>query len=232
MKTLAELERRLHELDNRGYKAYKEIKGRYDAGDFELRIDHVQGDPYARPSRLRALIPPESADLPARALANRSRRRATADFLNRAFADALHGAGGQRGSGKSGLLEVLRPSQAVLERTSVLVREDGAVEARFRAGLPARGRRILGRQAAHMITEDVLLAVRGGLFFRSLNATRLQHHADTVEDAVALRSRLTERGLVAFVADGSLLPRRSGVDDRPLPADRAVPFRKIGRAHV
>ncbi|MFW6079643.1 MAG: ABC-ATPase domain-containing protein, partial [Gemmatimonadota bacterium] len=91
MATLDDLARRLHAIDGRGYKAYKDVRGAYDADDdgFRLLVDHVQGDPYAQPSRLRAMLPPAFADLPDWALRDPVRRRATADFLNRAFADAL-----------------------------------------------------------------------------------------------------------------------------------------------
>lgn len=222
---LDDLRAHLVRLDGRGYKAYKEIKGAYGAGRFTLHVDHVQGDPFADPSRLRAEIPAISARLPTWALASAVRRTATADYLNRIFARALAARSADRGSGKSGMLSVLTPGQQVLARTSVVVDESGAVEARFRAGLPARGRRILGHQAAELLTEDVPAAVAEGLFFDALDEDQLREHVETVEDARALRDQLAPRGLVAFIADGAILPRVSGIDERPLPTDRAKPFR-------
>lgn len=222
---LEDLHARLLRIDGRGFKAYKEIKGAYNAGRFTLHIEHVQGDPFADPSRLRAKIPASSARLPAWALASAVRRIATADYLNRAFASALTARSADRGSGKSGMLSVLTPGQQVLPRTSVMVDESGAVEARFRAGLPARGRRILGRQAIELLTRDVPAAVAEGLLFEALDDDCLREHVETVEDARALREQLAQHGLVAFIADGAILPRRTGVDDRPLPAARAKPFR-------
>jgi predicted ABC-class ATPase len=223
--TLATLAATLQRLDGRGYRAYKEIAGQYDAGTFRLDIDHVQGDPFAEPSRLRARVPAATARLPEWAVRSQTRRIAAADFLNRAFAAALARAATHRGSGSSGQLSVLRPGQQVLVRSSISVADDGVIEARFRAGLPARGRTILGREAAAMLTVDVVAAVEGGLLFPALDAAALQRHVETVEDARALRDQLDARGLVAFVADGAGLPRRSGVDDRPLVADDVVPFR-------
>lgn len=232
MKTLADLQQHLLRLDGKGYKAYKAIAGEYDAGPFRLIIDHVQGDPYAEPSRIRAILPPESSALPPWAWSSPRRRVAAADFLNRAFHGALREASSRRGSGKSGELRVLRPGQEVLARTSLIVREGGEVEARFRAGLPARGRRIQGRQAAELFGEDVVAAVESALRFPALDESALRRHVETVEDARALRDQLRDRGLVAFVADEAILPRRSGVDDRPLPRDRAVPFRSPERLRV
>jgi predicted ABC-class ATPase len=121
-------------------------------------------------------------------------------------------------------LRVLEPGQEVLERNSLLVGPDGRVEARFRAGLPAQGRRILGRQAAQMLCDAISRAVRNGLLAESLDLDALRRHVEVIEDAQALRSQLGEKNLVAFVADDSLLPRRSGVDGRPMNGACAVRF--------
>jgi predicted ABC-class ATPase len=230
--TLEALAAHAERLDGRGYKSYKEIAGRYVADEWVLSIDHVQGDPFAEASRLRALLPPEAAALPEWATRTDARRIAAADFLNRAFGDALAACASDRGSGTSGELSILRPGQEVLVRTSMTVHPDGAVEARFRAGLPARGRTILGRAAAEMLTRDVPAAVARGLVFGALDAAALRRHVETVEDARALRGQLAARGLVAFVADGAHLPRRSGIDDRPLALDAATPFRSPEALHV
>ena len=43
-------------IEGRSYKAYKSIAGRYEADGFTLAVEHVQGDPFAEPSRLRVLL--------------------------------------------------------------------------------------------------------------------------------------------------------------------------------
>jgi predicted ABC-class ATPase len=219
MPALHALGERLRALHGRGYPAYKSIAGEYDAGSFRLVIDHVQGDPFAEPSRLRVFVPPATSGLPDWALRGPARIAATADFLNRTFGDALAHTAVSRGSGSSGELTILRPRQEVLVRSSIIVSDDGAIEARFRAGLPARGRTILGAEAAALLTEDVPRAVAAGLRLDALDADALRRHVEVVEDARALRAQLEEHGLVAFVADGARLPRRSGIDDRPLEGD-------------
>ena len=216
MQSLGDLEESLHRIDGRGYRSYKQIAGTYDAGRFELVIDHVQGDPFADATRMRALVPAASAAFPEWTRTNHARITATADFLNRSFAESLREVSVRRGSGRSGELIILAPGQEVLVRTSIIVAADGAVEARFRAGLPAKGRTILGAEAAEMLTRDVPAAVEAALLFSSLDADALRRHVETVEDARALREQLDARGLVSFVADGSRLPRRTGIDDRPL----------------
>ncbi len=41
----------------------------------------------------------------------------------------------------------------------------------------------------------------------------------------ALRELVCSADLVAFVADGSILPRASGVSDKPMPSNEAVRFK-------
>ena len=43
----------------------------------------------------------------------------------------------------------------------------------------------------------------------------MTRHVLTAEDADTLRGMLDGAGLVAFVADGSILPRKSGVEPGP-----------------
>jgi len=225
MTSTEKLASKLDRIDNKGYGAYKSIAGEYDFTDFTLHIDYVQGDPFAAPSRLRATFPAATVGLPADLLRPPIRRRATADRLNRALWRELRGFSRSRGSGKSGRIEILRPGQQVLDRTSLQIDGDGGVVVRFTVGLPARGRRVLGRQAAEMLLEDVPRALRTVLSSDSLDTEALTRQARLAEDSAALRERLAEHELLAFIPDGAILPRRSGVDDRPLPEAEAVAFR-------
>jgi predicted ABC-class ATPase len=215
---------RLLRIDGRGYKAYKDIAGRYAATGFELAIDHVQGDPFAEPSRLRVFVEPDAAGLPADAYRTATRRVAAADYLNRVLDRSLAERSRTRGSGKSGELRILRPGQQVLRRAALHVDESGGVEARFRAGLPARGRTALGREAVEMLTGDVPAAIAASLLEGAHDVAALLRHVQAVVDARALRAQLPEHGLVAFVADGAHLPRRSGIDDGPLERAETTPF--------
>jgi predicted ABC-class ATPase len=214
----------LARIDGRGYKAYKDITGEYLLEGFHLLLDHAQGDPFAEASRVRALVPAATAQLPDWSFSTATRRTATADFLNRALLAALCARSRERGSGNSGKLSMLTPGQEVLVRSSMIVSATGDIEARFRAGLPARGRTVLGKEAAAMLLDDVPASVAAGLFMSSLDESRLRLHVETVEDAQALRAQLEPHGLVAFVADGAQLPRASGIDDRPLDDAGVVAF--------
>lgn len=215
------LRQRLVALDGKGYKAYKALRGSYQFSQFELRIDYVQGDPFASPSRLRVLVPQEQAQFPADLWETPGRAIALADFLTRQFHQKARQIASGQGSGKSGQIAIATPSQAILPRTAAKV-DAATIEVRFYVGLPGFGRRIAGLQAAELLCDSLPELIQHCLFYGSLNAQAVQRHCNTAEDADSLRRQLAERDLVAFVADGAILPRRSGVDDRPL-AD-GLPF--------
>ncbi len=224
MANLQQLRQLLARIDGRGYKAYKDLQGHYDGPGFTLCVDHVQGDPFAAPSKLRVRMPQSQAALPASLHANRVRRLALEDFLARQVAHALDAAAERRGSGKSGLMTIDAGAQEVLERTACRVRPEW-VEARVQVGLPAAGRTVLGRQAAAMLCEDLPRAVEQSLAWPNLPQAEAAAFVECVENQEHVRARLDDLGLVAFVADGALLPRASGASDRPLDAAQAVLFR-------
>lgn len=215
MENYQNLYRHLLKLDNRNYKAYKDIQGSYQFPDFVLVLDYIQGDPFAAPSKLRVKVSQEIAQFPAELYQSKSREIALRDYLTRQFARLAQKMSLRRGSGKSGEISIARLGQEVLDRTSCLIADDW-VEVRFVVGLPARGRTILGRQAAEILCEDIPYIVEKALIYRQLNGEKIRQQVETVEDADWLRSQLAKKDLVAFVPDGACLARRSGVDDRPL----------------
>jgi len=224
MRTAADLKRLLNRIDGRGYKAYKDIEDKYDCGEYTLLVDHVQGDPFASPSRVRVQVPGKMAGFPRESYSNKSREVALRDFLTRRFLEASRRfCNGNRGTGKSGIISIDRPRQEILERTSAFVTEE-YVEARFVMGLPAFGRRIAGRHAEAMFFEELPRILHASLFYKNLHEKTLHEHIETSEDADFLRDQLDHLGLMAFVADGAILPRASGIDPAPLKDGRVVPF--------
>lgn len=216
------LRQQLLQLDGRGYKAYQDIQGSYVFPDFTLLIDRIQGDPFAAPSHFRVQVAGKVAKFPQQLYQTRSREIALRDYLTRQFDTTAHQISRRRGTGNGGLIATTRIGQEVLERTSVLV-SDERVEVRFVVGLPAGGRRILGHQAVEMLLEDIPQLVDQTLQYTRLDAQAIQRHVEMVEDADWMRQQLVEKGLVAFIPDGAILPRRSGVDARPL-LDKVVAF--------
>ena len=224
MNTEQTLEMKCNRIDGRGYKAYKELAGEYQFPSYTLRIDHVQGDPFATPSRIRVRVDRKTSGLPRAFSANQSRKVALCDYLTRIFyKNCLKYSQGNRGTGKSGLIVVDRPGQEILESTAMVMTGQWG-EVRFFMGLPAKGRRISGRDAAIMFLKELPEIVKASLFFNRLNPSDLKTHIETAEDADALRDGLDDLGLVGFVANGAFLPRTSGIDPAPLAKDRAVRF--------
>ncbi|MEM6291833.1 MAG: ABC-ATPase domain-containing protein [Myxococcota bacterium] len=217
MKTLADLRRALEQLDGASYGAYKRLRGAWRGDDVDVIIDRVQGDPFATPSVVcvRVAAPEygghETAPGPARV--------ALCDLLTRRFAAHVRGSA-RSGSGRSGDVSIDVGGPAMLARSACDF-VDGALELRLRVGLPARGRRILGRAAASLLVDHL---PRAAAAMRASDIERSDRDAwrEAALEHAALREQLRERGLVAFVADGSILPRRSGASLDPLPG--AVPF--------
>jgi len=225
MPTTDDLRGVLRRIDGRGYRAYKDIQGTYAFGDCSLHIDHVQGDPFAAPSKIRVRIPQSVAGIPGDLFGNGVRRTALEDFLAREVAHAIHTiVEGRRGSGKSGLIDIDAGRQEVLERTAMVVTEEW-VEARLEVGLPAAGRRVLGRQAEAMLCVELPEIAHQALTWANIQQDGAYRFVECVENQEHLRGQLDARGLVAFVADGAILPRASGASDRPLDTKDAVAFR-------
>ncbi len=203
----------LNRINRKGYKAYKDLEGSYAGEVFDLYIDYVQGDPFAAPSRFSVRV---DNTFPEWTFSGKSRRVALCDFLTRMFFFKCRLlAKGNRGSGKSGMINIEQPGQEVLERTSVIVEKD-YIEARFVVGLPAYGRKVAADHAREMIDEELTLIVKQSLFFEAVDHLELQDHIYVNEDADVLRKKMVEAGFVAFVSDDAVLPRASGIDQRPL----------------
>ncbi|EKF86431.1 ABC-ATPase domain-containing protein [Methanobacterium formicicum] len=211
----------LNRIDGRGYKAYLDLKGTYDFDFFSLTIQHVQRDPFASPSRL--VVEVYENSFPAELHQNSARKIALEDYISRAFRKSIGKfTDNQRGSGKSGIIHIDAGNQEILQRSSVNISPD-KLEIRFLLGLPARGRRIMGREAQRILMKILPEIVSGSCFYENLPSDELIHHVQSFEDAEYMRSQLKEHELVAFIVDGAVLPRESGVSDRPL--SNALPFK-------
>ncbi|MCH9684256.1 MAG: ABC-ATPase domain-containing protein [Deltaproteobacteria bacterium] len=214
MRPFAQLGRLLSQIDGRSYGGYKQIGGRWGEQALSLAIDHVQGDPFATPSRLRIVLDAQAHGVPAELRDTPIRRTAIADFLLRCFAAEVAGSRDRSGSGKSGLVLVDAGDAEILPRSGCgLVGDD--LELRFRAGLPARGRRIMGRTAARLLMEDLPAAARR-VVWSHIDQDQARLFVHQAEEHAHLQAQLAQRGLVAFVRDGSILPRASGVSSAPL----------------
>lgn len=205
----------LHSLEGRSYGNYKQIRGSYEFGPVTVIIDRVQVDPFASPSKVRIRVNRAEAGFPTDITTERADRIAASDFLFRAGDSFLH-----RNDRRSIILG--RPGQEVLERTNVVIDDEG-FEARLLVNLPARGRRILGHLAADILTRDLPELAQAMFVHSNLTAENLREHVQLHRDQLELQNHLGEEGLLAFIGNGAILPRRSGDSDMPMDSN-AVAF--------
>ena len=216
MKGSMELKNELFKIDGKGYKAYKALEGRYDFKKYVLSIDHVQGDPFASPSRVRIIMDNKIAQIPEELFDNKNKEIAVCDFLTRLFSKNIRNQSEKIfGSGKSGLIEISRCPQEILERTAI-IRNKNFFEVRFYLGFPARGRSVLARELEKIIFNIIPNIVESTFIYKNINKLALINRVKLMEDQCFIRENLKEKRLVAFVANGSILPRESGVSARPL----------------
>lgn len=224
MKTAAELKQLVTRIDHKSYPAYKETKGVYQFPGYLLSIDHVQGDPFASPSKISIRVKGKMAGFPEELYQTKWQKIALEDFLIRQFGQHCTRFGFQaKGSGKSGMIFISRCGQEVLERSAAWIEaKTGDILIRLEVGFPANGRTINAREWIRIFFEFLPQCVEKALYYKNCDARKVRAVSDLTEDQHALRQMLPKLGLCAFVANGAILPRESGVSARPMKS--AVPF--------
>ncbi|ASI92681.1 ABC-ATPase domain-containing protein [Vibrio mediterranei] len=203
---------KLKKIEKQNYRAYQQIKGSYDFSDFDFHIDHVQSDPYAAASRVRAFRQWAPSGLEWLKDQSPAYQIAARDYIARQFAAFAK---------QENNVSISITGQTVMDSTAVIFTDEG-IELRFRVNLPAEGRSILAKKAINMLTFHLPKYIRKATLERELNLEELKKHCEVVEDQVALREQLAANNLIAFVANGSVLPRIAGNCD--LPMKDAIPF--------
>ncbi|MCI8951338.1 MAG: ABC-ATPase domain-containing protein [Lachnospiraceae bacterium] len=222
MKRSEELRRLLESIHRKSYPAYKSAQGAYDFGDFILSIDHVQGDPFASPSKVSIIVSHEKAQYPASYFDCPWKKTALEDYLIRQFGRELSQFNFKaKGSGKSGLMAISSPGPEILSRTACDCTKTG-IHVRFEVGFPANGRTINSDELIRILFDFLPRCIRSVFFYKNRNPKEVLSVIHLSEDQQAIRLELKQRKLVSFVADGSVLARESGVSSRPM--KNGVPF--------
>lgn len=218
MQSATELKQLLDRIDHRGYPAYKDTKGQYQFQGYIFSIDHVQGDPFASPSKVSVQVKGSTAGFPEELYKSRHQRAALQDEMTRQFYHAIQKyAFRAKGSGKSGLISVSKCGQEVLERTACEINpKNGDVKLRFEVGFPANGRTINARELEKIVFGFLPECVEQSLFYKNCDKKRVRSIIDLAEDQQYIREELEKKDLIAFVANGAILPRESGVSDKPM----------------
>ena len=222
MKNSEELHQQLRSINRKSYPAYKGLKGLYHFGNYILSIDHVQGDPFASPSHVSIQISHRDAGFPVEYYKDTLTGTTLCDYLTRQFEKQVSQYSFRaKGSGKSGLLTVSHCGQEILSRTACEITEKG-ITARFFVGFPANDRTINATELEKILFDFLPVCIQKSFFYSSLNAKELQNYIELAEDQEFIRQTLPAKNLCAFIADGSILPRESGISSRPMKA--SVPF--------
>ncbi len=253
------LERLLRDIDGRGYKAYKDIKGSYNFGSYILNIIKVQGDPFASPSLLSCEIDLIKEGYSKKLYDTPSKKLAFEDYFLRKLGQAIRSTAGRgareerefreervsredgeqrgnrygrpgrgMGSGKSGSISILKVGQEIIKRSAVEISGD-KLTFRFYLGLPARGRTVLGREAKTLLFDKVK-GIYEGITAKNIHLDKLERHVKVNERSDMIRRAMEEEGLISFIGEGSILARKSSVDDRPM--TDAVRFKSPGNMLV
>ncbi|WP_143317804.1 ABC-ATPase domain-containing protein [Clostridium sp. HBUAS56017] len=216
MKNFNDLKKDIYSIDGRGYKAYKSLEGQYDFNKYILSIDHVQGDPFAAPSKVRIIMDQKVSKIPKELFNKYHKKVAVQDFLTRAFYRNIN-AYTRRvyGSGKSGLILISKCPQEILDRTAIIINEK-EIQVRIEVGFPARGRSVLARELEKILYDFLPLIIDNSIIYENIDKESLMNRVRLVEDQAHIRNELSRKGLISFVANGSILPRESGVSTKPL----------------
>lgn len=222
MQSSAQLKELLHSINRKSYPAYKSLRGAYQFDRYILSIDHVQGDPFASPSHISVKLSHKDTGFPTEYYKDSLTCITLGDFLNRQFEQQVNRYTFRaKGSGKSGLISVSHCSQEVLARTACEITEKG-ITARFFIGFPANGRTINSPELEKILFDFLPVCVHKAFFYRNLDPEALRKAICLAEDQAFIRQELKKRSLAAFVSDGAILPRESGISSRPM--KNSVPF--------
>ena len=222
MQSSAQLKELLHSINRKSYPAYKSLRGTYQFDRYILSIDHVQGDPFASPSHISVKLSHRDTGFPAEYYKDSLTRITLGDFLNRQFEQQVNRYTFRaKGSGKSGLISVSHCGQEVLARTACEITEKG-ITARFFIGFPANGRTINSPELEKILFDFLPVCIHKAFFYRNLDPEALRKAICLAEDQAFIRQELKKRSLAAFVSDGAILPRESGISSRPM--KNSVPF--------
>lgn len=217
MKLKSDLKNILERIDHKGYFAYKETKGEYKFDNYILNIEHVQGDPFASPSQIRIIMNNKNERFPSKYYDKNFKRIAVQDYLLRKIGFEIIRNSKQKGSGKSGLMHISQCGQEILDRTACQIYDrDGEITVRLEIGFPANGRTINAKALEEIFFCTLPEIVNKTLLFKNVNIEELEQVIRLSEHQFFIRNEMKKRGLVAFIADDSILPRKSGISQEPL----------------
>lgn len=217
------LYQKIRTLAGKNYGLYKSLADKpWDFGDFSLEFLHVQGDPFAPASRVMIKANLQMLGYPSEWGGSFERRLALSDFLLRRMSAVVKEKYPDRDAAV--VFDVAGPEMLV--RNSLWI-DNGELRAVLQVRLPGDGRKIQSEAAAEILTMVLPDLVSASLYNEGSRCEggvlpELTAHYNVLADRAEVLKELDARGLAAFVPDGAVLPRASGISEDPL--EGAIPF--------
>ena len=217
------LYQKIRSLQGKNYGLYKSLAERsWDFGDFTLEFLHVQGDPFAPASRVLIKSSLQTLGFSGEWSSSFERRLALSDYLYRRLGALVKEKYPERDAAV--VFDTAGPEMLV--RNSLWV-DNGELRACLQVRLPGDGRKIQAEDAAEILTMVLPDLVSAGLYNSGKSKPEgvepeLLEHYRVLSERKAILEELYKRDLVAFVPDGAVLPRASGLSE--LPMEGAIPF--------
>lgn len=223
MLNMKALYQKIRTLAGKNYGLYKSLADKpWDFGDFSLEFLHVQGDPFAPASRVLIKANLQMLGYPSEWGGTFERRLALSDYLLRRMSGLVKEKYPDRDAAV--VFDVAGPEMLV--RNSLWI-DNGELRVCLQVRLPGEGRKIQSEAAAEILTmvlPDLVSACLYNDGARCEGGVRpeLAAHYQVLADRSAILGELDARGLCAFVPDGAVLPRASGISEDPM--EGAIPF--------
>lgn len=212
------LYQKIRTLNGKNYGLYKSLADKpWDFGDFVLEFLHVQGDPYAPASRVVIKANLSMLGYAGEWGGSFERRLALSDFLHRKLSHLVQEKYPDKDAAV--IFDVAGPEMLV--RNSLWI-DNGELRACLQVKLPGEGRKIQAELAAEILTMVLPDLVSAGLYYDKSDEGALQEHYRVLAERKEILSQLDAQGLCAFVPNGAVLPRASGLSEMPL--EKAIPF--------
>lgn len=215
---MKELYQRLQAISGKNYGSYRQLaQKKLDFGDFSLEFLHIQGDPYAPPSKILLSAPLKILGWNGDFTSTKTKQMALSDFLHRELAKAIQ----ERYPDKNQPIVLSMPGQEILIRNSLWA-DNGNLTILLQVALPGEKRLIDGVAVKEIFTQVLPDILTMALYADSEKIKGAKNAIETLEIREGLIQELKKRDLVAFVPNGAILPRESGISEKPLL--NSIPF--------
>ena len=217
-KTQKDLEKQLTQINKKGYKTYQQLKNIYQYPTYTLHLDYIQKDPYAKPSKAHITIKQDTHKIPEKLYNTPPRKTALETIITQKF----HQETLKHKYNHKAKITIPHNNQEILIRNNIEITKE-KLTIYFNIGLPANGRRINSQEAQKLLNSILPQIIKNTCNYQKYDKEYLLKTVITNEDATYIRNNLKQKKIVTFIANNSILPRKTGNNDKPLKT--AKPFK-------